>query len=112
MLDKGHDRHASFFRELAFEKVIKALVTQRTNEMPPKIHNLLRLCEIAGVELTPEKRTLYKQIQEFCMEGRYPGALAVKLERAEVEKLFRDCEEETTWLLQILDERSKTSSES
>jgi len=58
LLEKGHLRHALFFAHLALEKMLKALVTQRTREVPPRIHNLLRLASLAGLEIRSEQKIL------------------------------------------------------
>ncbi len=43
LLETGHPRHALFFAHLAVEKMLKAHVTKATGDIPPKIHDLLRL---------------------------------------------------------------------
>src|SRR3989344_144577 len=40
-----------FFCHLAIEKVLKAIVCKRLNEMPPYTHNLNRLIELAGISV-------------------------------------------------------------
>jgi HEPN domain-containing protein len=51
LLEKGHYRHSLFFAHLALEKMLKALVVLKINDVPPKIHNLIRLSELAGLAL-------------------------------------------------------------
>lgn len=43
-------RHGLFFAHLALEKMLKALVCRRTHDVPPRIHNLIRLGKLAGLE--------------------------------------------------------------
>jgi len=45
-------RHALFFAHLALEKMLKAHVTQRTGQIPPRIHNLVRLSQVADMSLS------------------------------------------------------------
>ena len=40
-------RHGLFFAHLALEKILKAFVCKETNELAPKIHNLIILAELA-----------------------------------------------------------------
>jgi HEPN domain-containing protein len=54
LVQRGRVRHGLFFAHLALEKVLKAHVCQRTGELPPYIHDLLRLATAAG--LTPHDR--------------------------------------------------------
>jgi HEPN domain-containing protein len=43
LLEKGHLRHCLFFAHLALEKMLKAHVVVATKNIPPKIHDLVRL---------------------------------------------------------------------
>ncbi len=49
LVEEGHLRHGLFFAHLAVEKILKAHVTRQTREVPPRIHNLVRLAEMAGL---------------------------------------------------------------
>lgn len=61
-----------FFGHLILEYALKALVVQNTKEIPPKIHNLPRLAEIANLSLDTEDTVLLVEANEFNMEARYP----------------------------------------
>ncbi len=41
-----------FICHLVIEKILKAIVVDKTNSHPSKTHNLLRLVEISGLEIT------------------------------------------------------------
>ena len=63
---------AVFFCEQAAQRALKALVLHRTNQPPPKIHNLVTLGKMVGVD---------DQMSEFLaalapqyMRTRYPDA--------------------------------------
>jgi len=58
LLEKGHFRHSLFFAHLALEKMLKAHVTKRIKDIPPRIHNLVRLAEIANLNLDQEQEQL------------------------------------------------------
>ena len=75
LLEKKHVRHSLFFAHLALEKMLKALVTRETCNVPPRIHNLVRLAEIAGLRLTPEQVDFLRKFNVYQLEGRYPQAL-------------------------------------
>ena len=66
---------SGFFCHLAAEKMLKALVAQRTHRTPPRIHALLRLAEIAGVEddFTAKQVDTIADLSVFQVEGRYPS---------------------------------------
>jgi len=74
LLEKGHVRHCLFFAHLAIEKMLKAHVTRKTNDIPPRIHNLLRLAEIADLKLDPEQQQFLREFGVYQLEGRYPDS--------------------------------------
>lgn len=62
-----------FVGHLALEKMLKAIFVDRTdNNMPPKIHNLVRLAELSRVPLCEEQRFLLDRINDFNIQTRYP----------------------------------------
>jgi HEPN domain-containing protein len=79
LLEKGHLRHSLFFAHLAIEKVLKAHVTRKTNDIPPRIHNLVRLAEIAALKLDQEQEQLLREFGVYQLGGRYPDSEEVSL---------------------------------
>jgi HEPN domain-containing protein len=73
----GHDkiRHGLFIAHLALEKTLKAHVCRATGELAPRIHNLVRLAEIAGLKLSEEQVDLLADVNEFNIESRYSEML-------------------------------------
>ncbi len=98
LLDRGHVRHALFFAHLALEKLLKALVTRTTSETPPRIHDLLRLAETAGLALTDEQREFLAVFQKYCLEGRYPDAQPATPTVSEAEQGLIQAQEMLAWL--------------
>ena len=72
LLEKGHLRHSLFFAHLAIEKMLKAHVTRQTKDIPPRIHNLLRLSEMAELTLEIEQADFLRRFDMYQLEGRYP----------------------------------------
>lgn len=72
LLEKGHLRHSLFFAHLAIEKMLKAHVTRRTKDIPPRIHNLIRLAEVAKLSLEPEQASFLSRFDMYQLEERYP----------------------------------------
>src|SRR4030067_3066663 len=65
LIGKGRIRHGLFFAHLALEKALKALVCRRTQDIAPPIHNLVRLAEVAGGELTRKQGHLLADVNAF-----------------------------------------------
>lgn len=62
-----------FLGHLVLEKTIKAVFVKNNNgKMPPKIHNLVRLAEISGLNLKEEQRLFLDEVNEFNLDTRYP----------------------------------------
>lgn len=64
---------ALFIGHLVIEKLLKAhYVRNNESKIPPKLHNLIRLAEIAGLELSDEMKLILDKINDFNIEVRYP----------------------------------------
>jgi HEPN domain-containing protein len=98
LLEKGHLRHCLFFSHLAIEKMIKAIVTFETRDIPPRIHNLVRLAERAGLVLNPEQENFLREFGVYQLQGRYPDSEQVELSRNFVDKELVRAQEMLKWL--------------
>lgn len=73
MFESGRYDWCLFVGHLALEKILKAIFVKRNeNEMPPRIHNLVRLAELSQVELDDEQKFLLDKITDFNVQTRYP----------------------------------------
>ena len=61
-----------FVGYLVIEKVLKAHWIKVNKEIPPKIHNLLKLLKETNIELSKEDKEYLVKINEFNLEVRYP----------------------------------------
>jgi len=61
-----------FFCHLTIEKSFKALVVKNTNQLAPKSHNLIHLCELAKVDLSDDNISFLSVLMKYQIEGRYP----------------------------------------
>jgi HEPN domain-containing protein len=69
----GQDLHwALFLGHLACEKALKALVVRHTSDYAPRTHNLLRLAEVAALDLNESQVTLLSVVNQFNLNIRYP----------------------------------------
>ena len=79
LLDKSKTRHGLFFVHLSVEKMAKACFCQHIKKEPPRIHNIVRISELAGLIIPDDIRRLMARINEFCLEGRYPWIRQIPL---------------------------------
>jgi HEPN domain-containing protein len=60
-----------FIGHLMIEKLLKALYVQKKMDYPPYIHNLFRLAEKSGLELTDQQKEHLVTITAFNINARY-----------------------------------------
>jgi len=62
-----------FLGHLVLEKALKAhYVKDNGNQMPPRIHNLVKLAEKTHLVLTEEQVLFLNEVSDFNLEVRYP----------------------------------------
>ena len=98
LVEKRHFRHALFFAHLAIEKLLKAHVTRKTGQVPPKIHHLARLAEIAGLPMEVETKDSLRAFSVYQLEGRYPDSVQVPLDSATARVKLSWATEMVEWL--------------
>ncbi len=93
--------HCIFGCQQALEKMLKALVVGATGQMPPRVHNLVRLAALAGLALPPEQEQLLSKLSLEYIEMRYPEELEALTEvntRSEAEDHLQKTEALYQWL--------------
>lgn len=63
--------HCLFFCHLFIEKILKALVTKKTQKPAPYGHNLLKLAELSGLDFSERQLNLLDEMTAFNIEARY-----------------------------------------
>ena len=91
-----------FAVHLSLEKAVKAHVVKQTGKMPPKIHNLIRLAEIAEIELKVEHKQVLAEVNEFNIEGRYTDTLPTPISLTESKYYMRRAKGTLEWLISLL----------
>jgi len=62
---------ALFFGHIVLEKILKAFVVLETKKEPPKIHNLIRLFELAKLDLDEQTLKYLATVNTFNIRARY-----------------------------------------
>ncbi len=94
----GRIQFGLFFVHLALEKVIKAHIWRALQRMPPHIHNLTRLAEIANLPLDVENRKVLAEINEFNIEGRYSDLVGPPISLQDAKGYLRRAKGTFEWL--------------
>jgi HEPN domain-containing protein len=102
LVESGKIRHGLFFAHLALEKLLKAHVCKKTNDLAPRIHNLIRLFEAAQIEMNPTHKDVLAVMNEFNLEGRYPLEYVSPPTHEEARDYLQKSYEVMQWLIQKL----------
>lgn len=103
MLKTGRYLYVLVTCEQAVEKILKALVTIKTKEFPPRTHNLLKLAGIVGVNLTEEDKLFLEKLTYYYLETRYPETIArisKEIDRKTAKEYFEKSNKIIKWLTQ------------
>ena len=94
-------RHGMFFAHLALEKALKAIVCRVTSDTPPKIHNLVRLSELACLRPTQFQLDVFADMNVFQIEGRYVEMLPSPPTHSEAQDYLANAGEVFRWLTSL-----------
>lgn len=61
-----------FFGHIVLEKILKALVVQKTSKHSPHSHDLLLLMQKANLDLSQEDENFLDTVNDFNIKARYP----------------------------------------
>ncbi len=67
----GYYHWSLFIGHLVIEKLLKAVYVKRKNDNPPYTHDLNKLVQKAGIEITEEQIFQLDTITSFNISGRY-----------------------------------------
>ena len=91
-------RHGLFFAHLSLEKLLKAHVCLHTQDLAPRIHNLIRLAELTTLHLSSEQIDILADMNVFSLEGRYPDSFTPPPSRAEAKEYLDRAQKVYEWL--------------
>ena len=89
MLHAGRYIYVIFMSHVALEKALKALVTEETQKLPPRTHNLIDLAQRARVVLSQKQQDFRGKINNTSVVVRYPDDLAAMVSQYS-EAIVRD----------------------
>lgn len=105
MLASGKFFFVIFMCHLAIEKLLKAVIIERTETPPPRIHGLISLAAKSGVFFSEEHREIINELDDMGVVTRYPDgrqALTETLTKERATKIFKRTVEFNKWLKQEL----------
>ncbi len=106
LVSRRRTRQGLFFAHLALEKALKAHVCRQVQDLAPRMHNLVRLAELAELDLNESQIDVLAEMNAFNIEGRYPEMLTPEATVTEARGYLRKAREVYTWLMNRLQEQS------
>jgi len=76
MLESGRYLYVLFTCQQSIEKMLKALIVKNTKSFPPKIHDLVKLINIAKIDIETEQKEFLAKLNYYYLETRYPRELS------------------------------------
>jgi HEPN domain-containing protein len=93
---------ALFWTHLAVEKALKAHVVKSTRQIPPYIHKLLRLSQIARIDLSTGQVKTCEALSIYQRIARYPDNNVNEPDSKTAKRLLADAQELHQWLIERL----------
>ena len=87
------------------ENALKAIIVRRMDDFPPRLHNLLRLADIAGIKIEPDRGDFLGELSGYTIQTRYPEeieSLAQALDREIAQDALDKTGEVIEWLFSML----------
>ncbi len=101
MLESGRWLYVLFCCQQAVEKTLKAVIAKKTKECPPRIHQLMRLAQVAKLEIGDENAVFLRELTSYYIQTRYPEEISEIASKTQPEKalqIFSKTEEFIQWL--------------
>lgn len=90
----------AFYCQQALEKIIKAGIIEFANERPPKIHDLFKLNQKAGIKIPKKWHKIMKLLTRHYYLVRYPDMVkAYTGSRLKMTPIIKEVKELYQWLL-------------
>ncbi len=105
MLAAGRLLYVVFCSQQAVEKMLKGVIADRTDSFPPRVHNLMRLAQVASLDLSEDQEEFLRELSAYYIQSRYPeeiDALSGGVTRELACDVLRKSGEMLAWLSSIL----------
>ena len=99
MFKAGRYLYVLFCCQQAVEKMLKSVVAQQTRELPPRIHKLVRLAEVTGLEVDETQMDFLRELSAYYIPTRYPEDVALlDVKKDQAQRVLNSSREFIQWL--------------
>ena len=75
---------------------------KETKDIPPFIHNLPKLAEVANLDISEKQKNLLADLNPYNIRGRYQEALGSPPPMSEAKAMMKQAKELFEWLIKSL----------
>ena len=105
MLDNGRLLYVVFCCQQAVEKMLKGVIAHRSDELPPRLHNLMRLAKHAALEVEERRADFLRELSAYYIQTRYPEeieAASREISQEMAHEMLVETEETMRWLSSMI----------
>lgn len=105
MLESKRYLYVLFCCQQAVEKMLKAIIAKRSQELPPRLHQLVRLAERAQVSLNEDQADFLRELSTHYIQSRYPEEIediSSQISPQQARQVVKRTEEVVRWLISML----------
>ena len=103
LFDNGKYDWCLFIAHLVLEKILKGCYVQYNNDFPPRTHDLVKLADMAGLQMGEEMVEFLDAVNTFNISTRYPDEKFIfyrLCSKEFTEQNFSRIKEIRAWLLE------------
>lgn len=104
MFSSRRYQYVLFCCQQAVEKMLKSIIADRTSSLPPRVHQLMRLAEVASIKVPDERAGFLRELSVYYIESRYPeeqSQITGQVGQEMAKEVLRQTEETIQWLESI-----------
>lgn len=105
MMETGRYLYVAFMCHQSLEKLLKAIISNKQDDMAPYTHNLIVLANLSGVKFDKKQEIFLAKLNPFNIEARYPKtkqSLSSICSKKTASDILSKTEEIFVWLKQRL----------
>ena len=101
MFNSKRYQYVLFCCQQAVEKMLKSIIARRTNALPPRVHQLARLAEVASIDVSEDRAGFLRELSVYYLQSdilKSRNRLSESLRKIWRKRVLAQTEETIQWL--------------